>query len=147
MSLTSVYCKATLSPGSFPTHPLEREQESTRGPWERGCTPEIAFWAKAPQISLRKHQTEHFAMPPLALFSWKFASTNQKQFPDLGSDAWSASMELISALVPQTSLGKPVVESQNVGSFLILCQNKLFSFSKMFGPAVWQMVLSFDKCP
>ena len=115
------YCGATLSPGSFPTHPLEQQRESRRGPWEQGCTPEIDFQQKLPKLAWENSQ--HLARPQLALFSWKFASTNQKQFPDLGSDAWSATMELISAFIPQTSLGKPVVESQNVGFFLMLCQN------------------------
>ena len=48
------------------------------------------------------------------LIGWKFASTNEKHYPDLGS-AYDISMEFLRSFLRRHFVGKPVVTSRNVG--------------------------------
>ena len=48
------------------------------------------------------------------LIGWKFASTNEKHYPDLGS-AYDISMEFLRSFLRRHFVGKPVVASRNVG--------------------------------
>ena len=51
------------------------------------------------------------------LIGWKFASSNQKHYPDLGSDI-VISMEFLCSFLRLNFTGKPLKVSQNVGYFL-----------------------------
>ena len=67
-----------------------------------GASSEIPFWWRiTTQIWV------------VFLIGWKFASTNEKHYPDLGS-AYDISMEFLRSFLRRHLVGKPVVASRNV---------------------------------
>ena len=65
------------------------------------------------------------------LIGWKFASTNEKHYPDLGS-AYVISMEFLRSFLRRHFVGRPVVASRNVccsvsGQGVISCRHVLKS--------------------
>ena len=89
---------------TFRHHKPVRKQLPTIFLWNNmwGTSSEIPYWWRiTTQIWV------------VFLIGWKFASTNEKHFPDLGS-AYDISMEFLSSFVRRHFVGKPVVASRNV---------------------------------
>jgi len=74
--------------------------------------------------------TCHYPDLVSAVIGWKIASTNQKHYPDLGSEH-VISMEFLHTFLRRHFVRKTVVASRNVGCFhrLIIIFNSLFFLS------------------